>query len=118
MNKYKIGDKVLVKGKITRIESDNALLSPKYHVNIGSGIFSFDNVDIRERLIFSKAPDMSQDDNDLHVFIQELYNAHQKSMENRRDGVRGQLNQYDLDLEISGIFADYKRKYDRDLISK
>lgn len=118
MNKYKIGDKVLVKGKITRIESDSALLSPKYHINIGSGIFSFDSVDVRERLIFSKAPDMSQDDNDLHVFMQELYNAYQKSRKNRLDGVMGQLNQYDLDLEISGIFADYKRKYDRDLIGE
>ena len=118
MNKYKIGDKVLIKGKITRIESDSAFLSPKYHVNIGSGIFSFDNVDVRERLIFSKAPDMSQDDNDLHVFIQELYNAYQKSAKNRLDGVKGQLDQYDLDLKINGIFADYKRKYDRDLISE
>ena len=118
MNKYKIGDKVLVKGKITGIESDSTFLSPKYHVDIGSGIFSFDSVNIRERLIFSKAPDMSQDDNDLHVFIQELYNAYQKSRKNRRDGVRGQLDQYQLDLEISGIFADYKRKYDRDLTSE
>lgn len=54
MNKYKIGDKVLVKGKITRIESDSALLSPKYHINIGSGIFLLIALTLERGLYFQK----------------------------------------------------------------